>query len=89
MHAEAPMRVAIFSDHFQPELGGIQDAVECLARGLAERGHQIDIRNIAYFHHVYDSEQPDMRRLYDGAEFPLTRRTTAWCQLPSDASEQA
>jgi glycosyltransferase involved in cell wall biosynthesis len=39
----APMRIAIFSDHFQPELGGIQDAVECLARGLAGRGHQIDL----------------------------------------------
>jgi glycosyltransferase involved in cell wall biosynthesis len=37
------MRVAIFSDHFQPELGGIQDAVECLARGLADRGHLIDL----------------------------------------------
>lgn len=37
------MRIAIFSDHFQPELGGIQDAVECLARGLAERGHLIDL----------------------------------------------
>jgi rubrerythrin len=33
-----------------------------------ERGHHIDIRNIAYFHHVYDSEQPDMRRLYEQAK---------------------
>jgi P-aminobenzoate N-oxygenase AurF len=32
------------------------------------RGHHIDIRNIAYFHHVYDSEQPDMRRLYEQAK---------------------
>lgn len=37
------MRIAIFSDHFHPELGGIQDAVDCLARGLAARGHEIDI----------------------------------------------
>ena len=33
-----------------------------------ERGHQIDIRNIAHFRHVYDSEQPDMRRLYEQAK---------------------
>ena len=33
-----------------------------------ERGHHIDIRNVAYFHHVYDSEQPDMRRLYEQAK---------------------
>jgi len=33
-----------------------------------ERGHHIDINNIAYFRHVYDSEQPDMRRLYEQAK---------------------
>ena len=32
-----------------------------------ERGHHIDINNIAYFRHVYDSEQPDLRRLYEQA----------------------
>src|SRR6202035_778596 len=39
-----------------------------LGRYGMERGHHIDIRNIAYFHHVYDSEQPDMRRLYEQAK---------------------
>src|SRR5215468_1824742 len=33
-----------------------------------ERVHQIDIRNTAHFRHVYDSEQPDMRRLYEQAK---------------------
>ena len=33
-----------------------------------ERQHQIDIRNIANFRHVYASEQPDMRRLYEQAK---------------------
>ena len=33
-----------------------------------EREHRIDIRNIAHFRHVYDSEQPDMRRLYEQAK---------------------
>jgi len=40
---------------------------EMRRRGM-ERGHHIDIRNIAYFHHVYDSEQPDLRRLYEQAK---------------------
>src|SRR2546423_14838077 len=39
-----------------------------LGRYGMERGHHIDIRNVAYFHHVYDSEQPDMRRLYEQAK---------------------
>jgi hypothetical protein len=33
-----------------------------------EREHKVDIRNIAHFRHVYDSEQPDMRRLYEQAK---------------------
>ena len=33
-----------------------------------EREHEIDIRNTAHFRHVYDSEQPDMRRLYEQAK---------------------
>ncbi len=33
-----------------------------------ETGHVIDIRNSAYFRHVYDSEQPEMRRLYEQAK---------------------
>src|SRR6516162_10194171 len=33
-----------------------------------EREHQIDIRNTAHFRHFYDSEQPDMRRLYEQAK---------------------
>lgn len=37
------MRIAIFSDNFYPELGGIQDSVAALARGLGERGHRVKI----------------------------------------------
>lgn len=35
------MRVAVFTDSFHPELGGIQDAVLTLTRALGERGHDI------------------------------------------------
>ena len=37
------MRIAFFTDSFYPELGGIQDALELVARHLASRGHHIDI----------------------------------------------
>src|SRR6201987_1828794 len=33
-----------------------------------ERVHQIDIRNTAHFRQAYDSEQPDMLRLYEQAK---------------------
>jgi hypothetical protein len=33
-----------------------------------ELGHQIDIQNTAYFRHVYDDDQPEMRRLYEQAK---------------------
>ncbi len=37
------MRIAMFTDHFFPELGGIQDSVATISRALGRRGHQIDI----------------------------------------------
>lgn len=37
------MNVAIFTDFFHPELGGIQDSVVLLARTLGERGHYVQI----------------------------------------------
>jgi hypothetical protein len=33
-----------------------------------EAGHQIDIRNVAYFRHQYDDEHADLRRLYEQAK---------------------
>ncbi|UVK57538.1 glycosyltransferase (plasmid) [Mesorhizobium sp. AR02] len=36
------MRIAIFSDNFHPELGGIQDSIEALAKALGQRGHAVD-----------------------------------------------
>src|SRR5271170_5005588 len=44
------------------------DSFVRLGRHRMERGHHVDIRNVAFFHHVYDSEQPDMRRLYEQAK---------------------
>src|SRR5262249_45622079 len=33
-----------------------------------DSGHRIDIQNTAYFRHVYDGDQPEMRRLYEQAK---------------------
>ncbi len=33
----------MFTDHFFPELGGIQDSIATISRALGRRGHQIDI----------------------------------------------
>jgi rubrerythrin len=33
-----------------------------------KRGHDVDIRNVAYFRHDYDGEHADMRRLYEQAK---------------------
>lgn len=37
------MKIGIFTDHFYPELGGIQDSIEECSRELARRGHTIHI----------------------------------------------
>ncbi len=37
------MRIAVFTDSFHPELGGIQDSIVSTARALGERGHQVVI----------------------------------------------
>ena len=38
-----PMRIAMFTDYFFPELGGIQDSIATISRSLGGRGHQVDI----------------------------------------------
>src|SRR5579859_6550579 len=35
------MRIAIFSDNFHPELGGIQDSILTITRDLGARGHKL------------------------------------------------
>ncbi len=37
------MHIAIFSDNFYPELGGIQDSILTLSRSLALRGHRVTL----------------------------------------------
>lgn len=37
------MRIAVFTDSFYPELGGIQDSILLTSRALGERGHEVVI----------------------------------------------
>ncbi len=52
-----------------------------------ERGHQIDIRNVAFFRHDYDDEHGDLRHLYEQAKLDQWNAATDidWAQpLDSD-----
>ena len=52
-----------------------------------ERGHQIDIRNVAFFRHDYDDEHADLRHLYEQAKLDQWNAATDidWAQpLDSD-----
>jgi 1,2-diacylglycerol 3-alpha-glucosyltransferase len=42
------MKIAVFTDYFFPELGGIQDSIAITARSLGVRGHTIDIHAPRY-----------------------------------------
>ena len=48
------MRIAIFSDNFHPEIGGIQDSVEALAKALGQRGHSVDFYAPKYGRRDYE-----------------------------------
>jgi glycosyltransferase involved in cell wall biosynthesis len=50
------MRIAMFTDYFFPELGGIQDSIATISRSLGSRGHQVDIYAPRY-------AAPDYRRI--------------------------
>src|SRR5271168_1899169 len=55
----APWRFSeFFAGKAEQETGG----------DFMERGHQVDIRNVAYFRHDYDGEHADMRHLYEQAK---------------------
>ncbi len=52
-----------------------------------QSGHHVEIRNIAYFRHLYDGEHADMRRLYEQAKLDQWNAATDidWqCPLAGD-----
>lgn len=70
------MRIAIFSDHFYPELGGIQDSISMLARGLAERGHYVDLYVPRYGRQEYSRISEPVSELHLGEAVTVNRLTS-------------
>ena len=94
------MRIAMFTDYFYPELGGIQDSVAIVSRALAARGHLIDIHAPRYGrrdYHRIDArmEEPDLGpnvRIFRRVSVPFpssTRQSRAAFPSPRAAAALA
>ena len=70
------MRIAMFTDYFYPELGGIQDSVATISRTLGRRGHQVDICAPRYANRDYRRIGSTVRERGLGANVRVRRRTS-------------
>ena len=70
------MRIAMFTDYFYPELGGIQDSVATISRTLGGRGHQVDIYAPRYASRDYRRIGLAVRERGLGANVRVRRRTS-------------
>jgi glycosyltransferase involved in cell wall biosynthesis len=86
------MRIAVFTDYFFPELGGIQDSIAITAASLARRGHFVDIYAPRYGEADYrrggaTAREPDLGpgvRVHRRASLPFPSSTTqSRAALPS------
>ena len=71
-----PMKIAMFTDYFYPELGGIQDSVATISRTLGRRGHQVDIHAPRYATRDYRRVGSTLRERGLGANVSVRRRTS-------------
>jgi len=77
------MRIAMFTDYFYPELGGIQDSIAVVSRSLAQRGHAVDIYAPRYGEADYriagaTAREPDLGsnvRVFRRASLPFPSST--------------
>jgi glycosyltransferase involved in cell wall biosynthesis len=70
------MRIAMFTDYFFPELGGIQDSVATISRALGRRGHQVDIYAPRYAARDYRRVGLPRRERELGANVRVIRRVS-------------
>lgn len=68
------MRIAVFTDYFFPELGGIQDSIATTARALGARGHQVDIHAPFYAARDYRRVGATVREADLGSRVRVRRR---------------
>lgn len=72
------MKIAIFSDNFHPEIGGIQDSIELLAKELSRRGHKIHFYAPHYSLKDYQIAHLPMEEI----ELPLNVSITRFFSFP-------
>jgi len=88
------MRIAMFTDYFFPEIGGIQDSIAITSRALGQRGHFVDIHAPRYGNGDYrfvqaNRQEPDLGvnvRVFRRPSLPFpssTRQSRAALPLPS------
>ena len=76
------MRVAIFSDNFYPEIGGIQDSIEALAKALSRRGHFVDFYVPKYGRRDYEPINAEPHEICLGENIRIYR----FCSMPFPTS---
>jgi 1,2-diacylglycerol 3-alpha-glucosyltransferase len=70
------MKIAMFTDYFFPELGGIQDSIATISQTLGQRGHRVEIRAPRYAAADYARVEVPMRERDLGANVHVRRRVS-------------
>jgi 1,2-diacylglycerol 3-alpha-glucosyltransferase len=70
----AAVKIAMFTDYFFPELGGIQDSIAALSRSLGGRGHQVCIYAPRYGRRDYRRVGEPVRERWLGDNVRMRRR---------------
>jgi len=68
------LKIAVFTDYFFPELGGIQDSIAITSRALGLRGHAVDIHAPRYGAQDYRLVGAEVRDPELGANVRIRRR---------------
>jgi 1,2-diacylglycerol 3-alpha-glucosyltransferase len=68
------LKIAMFTDYFFPELGGIQDSIAITSRALGTRGHAVDIHAPRYGTRDYRLVGAQVSELDLGANVRIHRR---------------
>ena len=76
------MRIAVFSDNFYPEIGGIQDSIEALAKALNQRGHFVDFYVPKYGRGDYELIKAEPHEIFLGQNIRICRL----CSIPFPSS---
>jgi 1,2-diacylglycerol 3-alpha-glucosyltransferase len=76
------VRIAVFSDNFYPEIGGIQDSIEALAKALSQRGYFVDFYVPKYGRGDYELIKAEPHEIWLGNNIRICRL----CSIPFPSS---